>query len=144
MNRNAMIRAIMEARAAAIERGIEANTIVINKRLCYVKPFACADRVLNDVRQFPPMIMGMEIRFSRLPRRCSFIVCHADVTERARMETQIRMRAVREFAARLKKAIDNNQDRFINQEIDVDPYGVTKEQIDELYNELYGSTYDEL
>lgn len=143
MDRQSILKAIMDARQAAIERGIEANTIVINKRLRYVKPFALVDKQLNLITTFPPMIMGMEVRFAPLPRGCEFIVCHADVTERARMEAKIKASAVKEFAEKLKEIIADNAYKFINYMENIDPFGVSTEQIDELYNKLYGAIYNE-
>lgn len=46
--------------------------------------------------------------------------------------------AVQEFVEKLKKIIYDNIERFVRGEIDIDPYGVSDEQIDELYKELYG------
>ena len=143
MDRQSILKAIIDARQVAIERGIEANTVVINKRLRYVKPFALVDKQLNLITTFPPMIMGMEVRFAPLPRGYEFIVCHADVTERARMEAKIKASAVKEFAEKLKEIIADNAYKFINYMENIDPFGVSAEQIDELYNKLYGAIYSE-
>lgn len=46
--------------------------------------------------------------------------------------------AVTEFAEKLEETIADNTDKFINHMENVDPFGVSTEQIDELYNKLYG------
>lgn len=59
------ITLLHKAKEEAIARGINANTIIIDEQLRYVKPFVFAE--FPPVVIFPPMIMGMEIKVSKLP-----------------------------------------------------------------------------
>lgn len=95
---NDLIEIIAKARAEGIKRGIEANSIIINKNLRYVKPFAMAFED-GPVGLFPPMIMGMEINSAnQLPNSADFIIFESKITERDKIVAEIKKQAVKEFA----------------------------------------------
>lgn len=96
------VKTVTEAKEKAIERGIDANTILLNERLRYVPPLMFKDSVLHSYQEFPPMILGLELRFIKLPDGYDFALYHAEVPERERRIAQIQAQAVREFAEKLK------------------------------------------
>ncbi len=74
---------IREAKIAASKTAIRANTIVISDRLSKTKPFALVCDNTNTIYNFPPMILGMEIRVSSdLPEEYDFAIFEAPETER--------------------------------------------------------------
>ncbi|MCX4384291.1 MAG: hypothetical protein OSJ39_00660 [Clostridia bacterium] len=99
------ISAIRNAQTEAWKRQIEANTIVIDNRFRYVKPFVLLSSWSNIY--FPPMIMGMEIKFADLPNNAAFLICKLDETENERKVKEIKAQAVKEFAEILKGRINN-------------------------------------
>ncbi len=86
-----IVSIIQRAKEEAFKRSIEANTIIISKELCYIKP--------DFYNRIPPMIMGMEAKVSdKLPNDAAFIIFKADITERDRLVAEARRQAVKEFA----------------------------------------------
>lgn len=73
---------VQAAREEAFNRGIEANTIIINKNLAFVKEFFLKDPYFRSVSKLPPMIMGLEVQFADMPEKRSFLLFEAAETER--------------------------------------------------------------
>lgn len=94
---------VTKAQEEAVKRLIEANTIVIDNRFRYVKPFAMAQA--HGAICFPPMIMGMELKFANLPNNADFLLFEADKTEYERKVQEIREQAIKEFAEKLKEKL---------------------------------------
>ncbi len=95
---------VAKAQEEAIKRLIEANTIVIDSRLRYVKPFVAA--LEQSAICFPPMIMGMELKFADLPNNADFLLFKADKTAYERMVQDIKKQAVKEFAEKFREQLE--------------------------------------
>lgn len=117
------ITVLHKAKEEAITRGINANTIIIDDKLRYVKPFCFAE--FPPVTLFPPMIMGMELRMAKLPCEADFVIYNNPRREQEKIIKSYQKLAVEKFAEKLKDIISDNKERFINQE-DTDPFGVTE------------------
>jgi hypothetical protein len=75
------IEKIQQAQVEAIKKGIKANTVLINDKIGYVKPF-----LLGRNSIFPPMICGLEVQITdELPECYDFLICENPVTERERL-----------------------------------------------------------
>lgn len=95
---------IYAAREEAWKRGIEANTIVINKNLSFVKEFVLKDPYFTGlVSTLPPMIMGMEILVAEMPRNQSFLIFHSLQTERDKEIARIRKDTAKEILDRVQE-----------------------------------------
>lgn len=100
-----IIEMITKARVEAIKRGIQANSIIIGEHLRYIKPFAFIPQY-GSVVLFPPMIMGMEIKFSnQLPNGADFAIFESEVTEREQIIMKAKAEAAKEFADYARKVI---------------------------------------
>lgn len=81
-----LIDKIKKARDEAVRRGIEANIILIDKGLAFVKGFDYVSKSLvgfDYTSHLPPMILGMEAYISDLkefPPETAFVVTHTDST----------------------------------------------------------------
>jgi len=69
---------IMKAREEAINRGIEANTIILNTDLAICNGFSAVFD--NRIDEFPPMIFGLKIKYTNkpLPNNAAFILTRND------------------------------------------------------------------
>ncbi len=87
---------IHEARKKAIQEGIMANTVLIDKHWAKVNAF---DTIFGcDLFSLPPMICGLELRVSdELPEGYSLAVVEAKETERERIVRQAKTEVAREI-----------------------------------------------
>lgn len=115
---NSFIDLIIQAREEAIERGIQANSIVISDKLRYVKSFRLIDKFSDggiSMKTFKPMICGMEIDVKKLPANLDFVVYEADETFNEKLKAQIRKDTAKEILRELfddakEMAKDKNYD----------------------------------
>jgi hypothetical protein len=101
---------VKRAHEEAIKRGIEANTIMIDNKLAYVKGFDFMETCrggFHYVRQYPPMILGMDVFTCDLSREfpsgTGFVGTHRDTTtiDRIREEaTDELIKELKEMPAR--------------------------------------------
>lgn len=88
---------VAQAVDEAILREINANTIMINENLRYVKPFYLyGDICAGMVR---PMIMGMGLEIKKLPKDIDFIVYEKENTPKSSIKS-IEEQAVKAFAVK--------------------------------------------
>ena len=118
-----IIELIIKARNEAIERGIRANSIKINEKLCYVKPFnlkfANADGS-TSIEMFKSMIIGLEIDVEHLPADMDFIVYEADKTYNQKLKEQIERETLEywiRYLYQLWKTFGQNDPQFILQNL---------------------------
>lgn len=126
------ISIVTKAQEEAEKRLIEANTIVIDNRFRYIKPFAMPQE--QSAICFPPMIMGMELKFAELPNNADFVLFKADKTEYERKVQEIRWQAVKEFAEKATRLIHEHLDN----ETDYTPSMVCRSIFDQLIKERFG------
>lgn len=93
---------VMAARKEALNRGIEANTIIINENLAFVKEFALKDPYFGGISMVPPMIMGMEICVQDMPDKQTFLMYKAAKTEREEAIEQIRRDTAKKILDRIR------------------------------------------
>ena len=103
ININEFIDRINEAQALAYQQHIQANSIIINEN------FVKVPEKLVGNREYPPMICGLEMHFTKaeLPDNVMFAVCEARET---RFEKAIRL-AKEEVVRKVKKYIDELFDK---------------------------------
>jgi len=97
------INRINEARDEAIKHGIQANTVLLSKRLAYMAGFLFKENSMyGDVSyttEVPPMILGLEATIEKfMPDGVEFIVMHKPKSSLDR----IREDAQRELIERMK------------------------------------------
>lgn len=109
---------VMAAREEAFNRGIEANTIVINKNLAFVKEFLFKDPYFGVVTMIPPMIMGMEIFVEDMPDKKSFLMFKATKTERDRAIEQIQQETAKAILQEIYKKCDDLVADYSTESID--------------------------
>lgn len=83
---NEIMTRMREAKIEATKNAIRANTIIISERLAKTKPFALVFDDTHMISNFPPMILGMEMRVTdELPQEYDFAITQAPETERERI-----------------------------------------------------------
>lgn len=99
-----LIDRIKRAHDEAIRRGIEANTIMIDNKLAYVKGFEFTEPSMGGfkhVSQYPPMILGMDILVCDLerefPKGTDFVITHRDSTEIDRIRNEAKEELINEL-----------------------------------------------
>lgn len=104
MTINELINRINEAQALAYQQHIQANAIIINEN------FVRVPEKLMGNKEYPPMICGLEMHFTKaeLPDNTMFAVCEVRETER---EKAIRL-AKEEVVRKVKKYIDELFDKL--------------------------------
>lgn len=95
---------IKRAHEEAVKRGIEANTIMIDNKLAYVKGFEFMEECrggFHYVSQYPPMILGMEVIACDLSREfpsgTGFVVTHRDTTTIDRIREEAKDELIKEL-----------------------------------------------
>ena len=95
---------IKRAHEEAVKRGIEANTIMIDNKLAYVKGFEFLETCRGGFRyvdQYPPMILGMEVFSCDLSREfppgTGFVVTHRDTTTIDRIREEAKDELIKEL-----------------------------------------------
>lgn len=117
MSINELIARIHEAQALAFQQHIQANAIIINENFVKVPEKMIGNSI------WPPMICGLEMRFTKaeLPDNTMFAVCEVMETEREK--------AIRQT----KRDLCNEIADYINEKL-VDIYGAKWEIAKELLN----------
>ena len=99
-----LIDMIKRAHEEAIKRGIEANTIMIDNKLAYVKGFEFMETHrggFHHVSQYPLMILGMEVFTGDLSREfppgTGFVVTHRDTTTIDRIREEAKDELIKEL-----------------------------------------------
>lgn len=114
---NGIIELILKAQQEAIERGIQANSIIIDEKLRYVKPFNLIDARPDGCRSiatFKPMIVGLEIDIKKLPDNIDFVVFQADKTYNDKLTEQIRKETLQDVLSFLWGCNYGQLDRVID------------------------------
>ena len=87
---------IFDAYKEAVNEGIKANTVLINKHFAKVNRHAFLFN--KTVIDMPPMICGLEVRLSdELPEGYDFALCEAYETERDRLIRNAKAEIAREI-----------------------------------------------
>lgn len=95
---------IKKAHEEAVKRGIEANTIMIEKNIAYVEGFELIEKhmgVFNQTISISPMILGMDILVRDLereyPKGTDFVITHRDSTEIDRIRNEAKEELIKEL-----------------------------------------------
>lgn len=95
---------IKKAHEEAVKRGIEANTIMLEKNLAYVEGFEFIEKdrgSFNRMISVPPMILGMDILVRDLereyPKGTDFVITHRDNTEIDRIRNEAKEELIKEL-----------------------------------------------
>ena len=75
-----MLNALLKAEEEALLKGIEANTIIINKNHSYTREFGLCYG-LNNYRVVPPMLLGKKLFVAPLPPDYQFALFHREEQE---------------------------------------------------------------
>lgn len=126
MTINELIYRINEAQALAYQQHIRANAIIINEN------FVRVPEKLMGNKEYPPMICGLEMHFTKaeLPDNAMFAVCEVRETER---EKATRL-AKRDLCEKIKDHINNKIVEDFDDEADSVVYYTL--DIDEFFDKL--------
>ena len=81
-----LIEQLQKAEHEAWLKGIEANMIILNENLAYVKEFYLHS--FSYTISVPPMIMGKEIVLAPLPKEYKYALLHSDKNSKNEKNTQ--------------------------------------------------------
>ena len=104
--RKGFLEAVREAYEFALQEGIRANTLLIDKDFAKVSGvhvlFQRDARGTHGV-SLPPMILGLETRIAPLPKGFGFAVTEVTETERDKLYAEAKARGRREVIEQLKE-----------------------------------------
>ena len=106
MNINELINRINEAQALAYQQHIQANAIIINEN------FVRVPEKLMGNKEYPPMICGLEMHYTKAELRDNtmFAVCEVMETEREKAIRQAKEEVVRKVKKYIDELFDNVDD----------------------------------
>ena len=93
---------IMEAHKKAIQEGIQANMVILDKNFAKTNGFYFSYGF--DTIYIPPMICGLEVQISdELPKGCDFAVIEAAQTQRDRVIAKTKQETAREILEEIER-----------------------------------------
>lgn len=111
--RKGFLEAVREAYEFALQEGIRANTLLIDKDFAKVSGvhvlFQRDARCTHGV-SLPPMILGLETRIAPLPKGFGFAVTEVIQTERDKLYAEAKARGRREVIEQLKDFLFERED----------------------------------
>lgn len=110
--RKVFFEAVREAYEFALQEGIRANTVLIDKGFAKVSGVHMAFQGACGVQgvSLPPMILGLEARIAPLPAGYGFVVTEVTQTERDKLYAEAKAEGRREVIEQLKEFLFERED----------------------------------